>query len=115
MKKAIYKARVEIDDNGKVSVCSVSNIRIPYSVLMPLNEAVHEAARTINGTNSWKQTFIRFRHEGKNYVQVPKLVEGYCTGCVFHFYKDGRNCQHPHYLDGTKGNCGMNIYKEEKE
>lgn len=107
MKKAIYKCRVEIDDDGKVSVCSVSNIRIPYSVLMPLNEAVHEAARTINGTNSWKKMFVRFEHDGKKYVQVE--AEKFCEGCVFN--KDGRTCHHPYFE--TKDKCIDRIYKEE--
>ena len=109
MKKAIYKCRVEIDDDGKVSVCSVSNIRIPYSVLMPLNEAVHEAARTINGTNSWKKRFVKFEHNEKKYVQVE--AEKFCEGCVFHYNKDGRTCQHPYFE--TKDKCTGRIYKEE--
>lgn len=34
-----------------------------------------------------------------------------CEGCVFR--KD--TCVHPHYLDGTKGNCLGKIYVEDKK
>ena len=113
MKRAIYKARVDILDDGKVKVISYCNRLIPPAIFKELNESIHAARERINNEAPWKQTFIRFDHEGHTYYQINNTGIG-CVGCVFHRNEGGIGCQHPHYLEGTKGNCIGKIYKEEK-
>lgn len=103
----IYKCRITYNDDGTISVISYSNRKIPFSLLCELNNAVHEVEDTYNGKNAWKKCFIQFEHDGKTYRQI-ETSDNACEGCIFR--KD--TCVHPHYLDGTKGNCLGKIYVE---
>jgi hypothetical protein len=116
MKRAIYKVRVEIPNDGKVRVTSYTNRLIPFDVFRALNEAVHEAREKLNNEAPWKKSYIRFEHEGKVYEQVDQETGKICDGCVFCKTFEGRvlGCQHPYYLDGTKGRCDGKIFVEQK-
>lgn len=115
-RNAIFKARIEIDEKDyEVKISSYTNKNIPYGLMLELNKAVQEVARTINGTNAWKRVFIHFTHYGVKYRQIEADPNQLCKGCVFHYNKDGYSCQHPHYLDGTKGDCTGRIYIKENQ
>lgn len=109
-----YKARLIQKENGDWQIISYVNRRIPGTILMGLNDAVHEVIDRVNGKLDWKQYYIRFTHNGKIYQQVDGKGN-HCEGCCF-LGKDLKNvgCTHPHYLDGTKGKCLGRIYKEEQ-
>lgn len=108
-----FKARLTQKENGEWHIISYSNRMIPIPILQELNNAVHDVIDKINGKTAWKQSYIRFHHEGKIYQQIDQH-EGICEGCCF---SGDRiiGCTHPHYADGTKGNCIGKIYKEIKE
>lgn len=101
-----YKAELTLTDEGW-KIISYSNRLIPLNVLRELNNAVHDAIDKINGKTAWKNEYIKFTHEGKSYEQIDEIH--LCDGCIFR--KDNL-CIHPHYSDGTKGNCNNKIYKE---
>lgn len=113
MRKGIYKAKVELDDNGKLKITSYVNRRIPAVFRWDINNAMQEIAKRFNGELDWQEKFIRFTHDGVTYEQVPS--DKYCEGCVFCEHKNGINCQHPHYLDGSKGICEKKIYVKIKD
>ena len=74
-------------------------------------KAMHEVVDTVNGKTSWKENYIKFTSNGKRYEQFDGSdVNIPCNDCIFR----GNPCQHPHYLDGTKGYCGK-PYREVKE
>lgn len=102
-----YKAKLTQDANGGWHIISYSNRQIPTSIFFELNNAVHDAIDKVNGKLDWKQSYIRFRHNGKNYYQVPARLNS-CDGCCFH---TAAKCTHPYFK--TKGNCTGKIYKEE--
>lgn len=108
-----YKARLIKKENGDWQINSYVNKQIPSTILMELNNAVHEVIERVNGKIDWKQYYIRFSHNGKTYYQVDRKGSN-CEGCCF-LRNDLNNvcCTHPHYLDGTKGKCLGRIYKEE--
>lgn len=108
-----YKAKIEITNEG-IKITSFHNRLIPFGLLRELNKAVLEVADRANGKLAWKRSYIRFTHEGKTYYQVDENG-GLCHGCCF-LRKDKEEfseCLHPHYKDGTKGDCKGLIYKEE--
>ena len=78
-------------------------------MLRELNNAVHDAIDNINGKTAWKNEYIKFSYEGKTYEQID--AKYLCDGCVFK-KNDNSRCNHPYYLDGTKGKCEGKIYKE---
>lgn len=107
MKRAIYKVEVIIGDDGKIKVTSYSNRKLG-GLLFDFNKAVQETRQRLNGDLDWKQAYIHFEHEGVKYHQTDST--DYCYGCVFNKKVNGVYCQHPHYLDGTKGDCRGRIY-----
>lgn len=106
-----FKARLTQKENGEWKIITYSNRKIPFGILARLNDAVHDVIEEINGKTDWKQSYIRFTHEGKTYQQVDQHG-GICDGCCF---RTKERCTHPHYMDGTKGKCTGRIYKEIKE
>ena len=110
-KNVNYKARLWIDENGELHGISFTNRQIPLGLFDMLNKAMHEVVDTFNGKNSWKENYIKFTSNGKRYEQFDgKNAKDPCIDCVFL----NKRCQHPHYLDGTKGYCGK-PYREVKE
>lgn len=107
MRRAIYKAEVIIDDDGRIKATSYVNRKLG-SLLFDFNKAIHETCQRLNGETDWKQSYIHFEHDGIKYKQVD--AANCCEGCVFNQEKDGHGCQHPHYLDGTKGDCTGRAY-----
>ena len=107
MRRAIYKAEVIIEDDGRIKVTSYAN-RMLGSLLYDFNKAVQEMRQRLNGEANWKQAYIHFEHDGVKYRQINSTEP--CKGCVFLRDENGRSCQHPHYLDGTKGDCTGRIY-----
>lgn len=102
-----YKAELTQKENGEWRIISYSNRLIPYSILSELNNAVHDVIDRVNGKLDWRQTFIRFRYDGKTYYQEPARLNS-CDGCCF---RTREKCTHPYFE--TKGNCTGKIYKEE--
>ena len=111
-KNVYYKARLWIDENGELHSISFTNRQIHMGLLDALNKAMHEVVDTYNGKTSWKENYIKFTDNGKRYEQFDGNDKIPCYDCVFQG-KPG-HCQHPHYLDGTKGYCGK-PYREVKE
>ena len=110
-KNVNYKARLWVDEKGKLHGISFANQQIPLGLFDMLNKAMHEVVDTFNGKNSWKENYIKFTSNGKRYEQFDgKNAKDPCIDCVFL----NKRCQHPHYLDGTKGYCGK-PYREVKE
>ena len=110
-KNVNYKARLWIDKKGELHGLSFANQQIPFRLLDALNEAMHEVVDSFNGKNAWKENYIKFTDNGKRYEQFDgKYADSPCLDCVF----GSRNCQHPHYYDGTKGYC-RKPYREVKE
>lgn len=102
-----YKARIDGGDGNPYRGISFSNRQLPMGLLDLLNEKMHEAIDKFNGKLEWKRTLVQFEHDGVKYEQY--VLDGCkqpCLGCCFSQKKDGIGCQHPHYLDGTKGTCG---------
>ena len=111
MKTCIYKARVEFLDDHKIRITSYANRRMGMMVY-ELNKAVQDVRRVYNGESAWKKLFVHFEHDGVKYRQVE--ADKYCEGCVFKYNKNGYGCQHPHYLDGSKGDCTGRIYVKDE-
>lgn len=107
----IFKAELKRKENGEWQIISYANRLIPGQIHRELNNAIHDVIDRVNGKTDWKQSYIRFTHNGKTYHQVDR--EGsICEGCCF--LRDGiLGCSHPHLADGTKGNCVGKIYKED--
>ena len=108
MEKKIFKAEVVIK-NGKMKVTPYSNRKLG---MIPsfFNAAIQEVVEQINHEADWKKKYIHFCDNGIKYRQIDRPSDSsYCQGCVF--CKNG--CTHPHYLDGTKGNCEEKIYIKE--
>ena len=102
-----YKARIEGGDGNPYRGISFSNRQLPMGLLDLLNEKMHEAIDKFNGKLEWRRTLVQFEHDGVKYEQY--VLDGCkqpCLGCCFSQKKDGIGCQHPHYLDGSKGTCG---------
>ena len=111
-KNVNYKARLWIDENGELHGISFANRQIPLGLFDMLNKAMHEVVDTVNGKTSWKENYIKFTSNGKRYEQFDGSdVNIPCNDCIF---RGKEHCQHPHYLDGTKGYCGK-PYREVKE
>lgn len=110
--KAIFKVQVELTEN-EFRLSAFSNQRIPGDLLSKLNKAIHRVSDEVNGRLAWKKEYIKFTHDNVKYAQVDS--DDFCKGCCFYVKKDGISCQHPHYLDGTKGDCSGKIYKVDKE
>ena len=109
-KNVNYKARLWVDEKGELHGLSFANQQIPFRLLDALNNAMHEVVDSFNGKTYWKEKYIKFTHNGKRYEQFDGKDDNIpCYDCVF-----GRDCQHPHYYDGTKGRCGK-PYREVKE
>ena len=106
-----FKARLTQEKTGEWKIISYSNRMIPVPIFYELNNAIHDVINKINGKLDWKQSYIRFTHEGKTYHQID-CTGSACEGCCFH--EERASCTHPHYIDGTKGVCTGRIYKEEK-
>lgn len=112
-KNVNYKARLWIDENGELHGISFANRQIPLGLFDMLNKAMHEVVDTVNGKTSWKENYIKFTSNGKRYEQFDGSdVNIPCNDCIFR--GNPGHCQHPHYLDGTKGYCGK-PYREVKE
>lgn len=103
----IYKAELNIDENGVWHIISYRNRLIPYPILSELNNTVHETIDRVNGKLDWKRSYIKFTYNGKNYYQID-ATGSTCEGCCFRDY----NCIHPYFT--TKGDCTGKIYKEEE-
>lgn len=111
-KKVYYKARLWVDEKGELHGLSFANPLIPTGLLDALNKAMCEVVDTYNWKNTWKETYIKFTDNGKRYEQFDGTdANTPCNDCVF-LGKDC-HCQHPHYLDGSKGYCGK-PYREVK-
>lgn len=110
-KSNIFKCRIEYNEDGTIKITSFLNQQIPYHLLLALNNSVHEVEDTINRKTDWKEQFIRFKHDGVIYEQITRPTDAKlcCDGCVF-LNEQGNGCTHPHYLNGTKGNCHNKIY-----
>ena len=103
----IYRAELNIVENGVWHINSYRTRLIPYPILSELNNTVHEAIDRVNGKLDWKRSYIKFTHNGKNYYQID-ATGSTCEGCCFRDY----NCLHPYFT--TKGDCTGKIYKEEE-
>lgn len=101
-----FKFKITKKDNG-VSGISVSNKQIHAGLFNLLNNSAHRAVMEFNGELDWYETFIRFEHDGKKYIQIP-TTPFTCDGCCF--MVDYR-CTHPHFK--TKPVCSGKIYVEE--
>ena len=112
-KNVNYKVRLWVDENGELHGISFTNNKIPLGLFDMLNKAMHEVVDTVNGKTSWKENYIKFTDNGKRYEQFDgNDVNIPCNDCIFR--GNPGHCQHPHYLDGTKGYCGK-PYREVKE
>ena len=110
-KNVNYKARLWIDEEGKLHGVSFGNKQIPMGLFKELNNAIHNVVDTFK--TSWKENYIKFNYNGKRYEQFDGKDDNMpCKDCVFGGYHTP--CQHPHYLDGTKGYCGK-PYREINE
>lgn len=105
----IFKAQLIQRDNGEWQIISYANRLIPVSIHRELNNAIHDVIDKVNGKTDWKQSYIRFTHNGKTYHQVDSKGS-ICEGCCFSRII---GCSHPHFADGTKGSCEGRIYKED--
>ena len=111
-KNVNYKVRLWIDENGELHGLSFANRQIPMGLFKALNDAMHEVVDAFNGKTSWKENYIKFTDNGKRYEQFDgNDVNIPCNDCIFR--GNPGHCQHPHYLDGTKGYCGK-PYREVK-
>ena len=109
-KNVNYKARLWVDEKGELHGVSFANQQIPMGLQDELNKAMHGVVDKCNGKTAWKETYIKFTHNGKRYEQFDgKDKNTPCNECVF----CEKHCQHPHYHDGTKGCCGK-PYREVK-
>ena len=109
-KNVNYKARLWVDEKGKLHGISFANRQIPMGLFKTLNDAMHEVVDRLNGKTAWKENYIKFTSNGKRYEQFDgKDANTPCADCVFR----GKQCQHPHYHDGSKGYCGK-PYREVK-
>lgn len=107
MNRNIFKCAIEYL-SGEIKITSYRNRQIPLSLLSDLNNAVHEIADKYNGKSNWKEQYIAFTHDGIRYRQVDNVETQVCPDvCCFH---KNHTCIHPHYLDGTKGNCTHKHY-----
>ena len=111
-KNVHYKACIWVDEKGELHGQSFDNQQIPVGLFKALNDAIHDVIDGFNGKTNWKETYIKFTDNGKRYEQFDgKDANIPCNDCVF-LGKDC-HCQHPHYLDGSKGYCGK-PYREVK-
>lgn len=112
-KRNTFKCQIEYLENGKIKVTSYANKQIPMKLFFALNNAVHHVREEYNHEADWKEYFIHFTHDNISYRQIKRqnICKPACEGCVF--LTDGNRCQHPHYLDRTKGNCNGKIYIKE--
>lgn len=110
-KRNTFKCQIEYNENGNVKVTSYRNKQIHPHLFKLLNESVHEAREKFNNEAEWKEYFIHFTHDNVSYKQVKRNGIMPCEGCIF--LKGECGCQHPHYLDGAKGNCNNKIYVKE--
>lgn len=110
-KNNIYKCKITYNDDNTISIISFVNQQIPFALFDELNKAVHNVRETYNGENSWKDFYIHFEHEGHSYKQINSPIVNCCKNCVFE-NKNSLRCEHPHYMDGTKGVCNNKIYIE---
>ena len=109
-KNVYYSAHLWVDEDGELHCMSFENQRIPILLFDALNYAVHEVMDRFRGKTSWKEEYIKFSDNGKRYEQFDgKDANMPCNDCVFL----GKHCQHPHFLDGTRGYCGK-PYREVK-
>lgn len=102
----IFKAELKRKENGEWQIISYANRLIPGQIHWELNNAIHDVIDRVNGKLDWRQSYIRFRHNGKTYSQVPARLNS-CDGCCF---RTSKKCTHPYFE--TKGNCTGRIYKE---
>ena len=110
-KNVNYKARLWVDEKGELHGLSFANQQIPFRLLDALNNAMHEVVDSFNGKTYWQEKYIKFTHNGKRYEQFDgEDTNTPCKDCVFR----GIHCQHPHYLDDSKGYCGK-PYREVKQ
>lgn len=110
-KNVNYKARLWVDENSELHGLSFGNNQIPLGLFDALNEAMHEVVDRFNGKTAWKENYIKFTDNGKRYEQFDgKDAKDPCIDCIFL----SKQCQHPHYHDGSKGYCGK-PYREVKE
>ena len=105
--KNTFKFRIT-NENEKVSGICFSNRQIDAGLFRLLNYNAHKAIREFNGELDWCETFVRFEHEGKKYIQV-KTTPFTCDRCCFH---ENNRCVHPHF--SVKPFCIDKIYIEEK-
>lgn len=110
--RAVFKVQIELTEDG-LRLSSFGNQKIPYDLFSKLHKAVHRVSDEVNGKLDWRKEYIKFTHEGVRYTQVDSDI--CCKGCCFYLCKNGISCHHPHYLDGTKGDCTGKIYKVDKE
>ena len=112
-KNVNYKARLWMDETGELYGISFSNRQIPMWLFGALNDAMHEVVDRFNGKTSWQENYIKFNHNGKRYEQFDGKDDNMpCKDCVFGGYHTP--CQHPHYLDVSKGYC-RKPYREVNE
>ena len=111
MRRGIFKARVELLDDGKFKITPYLNRRVPFC--REFCDLMKEAEQKKNGLHDWYQTYKRFTHEGVTYEQTDGVP---CIDCVFHGLDPHHHttCQHPHYWDGTRGICDGKIWKIKK-
>ena len=80
-----YKARLWVDEKGKLHGISFANRQIPMELFKALNDAMHEVVDRFNGKTSWKERYIKFTdNNGKRYEQFDgKDANTPCADCVF--------------------------------
>lgn len=111
-KNVNYKVCLWMDEKGELHGISFGNRQIPMGLFCALNDAMHEVVDRFNGKTAWKENYIKFTENGKRYEQFDGDADTTCKDCVF--WARHIHCQHPHYLDGSKGYCGK-PYREVKE